>query len=180
MKDRTGAERKPATAGPAGNDSGALLAPNRDGGGPAGAAPSEWPFQSYLELGALPGAVPCARLHVRQMLWEWRLHALTDPAELIVSELVTNGLRASEVLPGSRYAAPGVSGIPALRMWLHGDRARIAVQVWDGNDQLPIRQATEPEAESGRGLMLVEALSEAWGSYKPQQSSGKVVWAILS
>src|SRR6266536_411255 len=30
-----------------------------------------WPLQTFLELGALPGAVPCARLHARQLLWEW-------------------------------------------------------------------------------------------------------------
>jgi hypothetical protein len=29
-----------------------------------------WPLRSFLELGALPGAVPCARLHTRQVLWE--------------------------------------------------------------------------------------------------------------
>jgi hypothetical protein len=33
----------------------------------------QWPLRSFLELGAFPGAVPCARLHARQMLWEWRL-----------------------------------------------------------------------------------------------------------
>ena len=31
----------------------------------------QWPLQSFLELGPLPSAVPCARLHVRQLLWEW-------------------------------------------------------------------------------------------------------------
>jgi hypothetical protein len=29
------------------------------------------PLRSYLELGALPTAVPCARLHARHVLWEW-------------------------------------------------------------------------------------------------------------
>ncbi len=32
----------------------------------------EWPLESFLELGALPSAVPCARYHCRQVLWEWR------------------------------------------------------------------------------------------------------------
>jgi hypothetical protein len=30
-----------------------------------------WLLRSYLELGALPGAVPCARLHARQLVLEW-------------------------------------------------------------------------------------------------------------
>lgn len=29
-----------------------------------------WPLRSYLELGILPSAVPCARLHARNILWE--------------------------------------------------------------------------------------------------------------
>jgi len=37
-----------------------------------------WPVQDFLELGALPGAVPSARLHTRQILWEW---ALTPPCK---------------------------------------------------------------------------------------------------
>ena|ERR1035438_767306 len=42
-------------------------------GGVARIAPfaARWPCQSFLELGALPGAAPCARLHARQVLWEW-------------------------------------------------------------------------------------------------------------
>jgi anti-sigma regulatory factor (Ser/Thr protein kinase) len=141
---------------------------------------SDWPFQSYLELGALPSAVPCARLHARQVLWEWELHALTDTAELIVSELLTNGLRAAHGLTGSRYAGHWTPGTPPLRLWLYGEPQRIAIQVWDANNQLPSRRTTELEAESGRGLLLVEALSVAWGSFRPHESTGKVVWAMAA
>ena len=140
---------------------------------------TDWPFQSCLELGALPSAVPCARLHSRQVLWEWGLRALADSVELIVSELVTNGLRASEGLTGSRYAGLWTPGVPPLRLWLHGDDKRIVIQVWDGNDKLPIRQMANASAESGRGLLLVEAVSTTWGSYQAQGSTGKVVWALV-
>ncbi len=140
---------------------------------------TDWPFQSRLELGALPSAVPCARLHARQVVWEWGLRALADPVELIVSELVTNGLQASEGLTGSRYAGRWTPGVPPLRLWLHGDDKRIVIQVWDGNDKLPIRQMANASAESGRGLLLVEAVSTTWGSYQAQGSTGKVVWALV-
>lgn len=53
-----------------------------------------WPVRSSLELGALPTSVPCARLHTRHLLWEWGLDGLVEPAELLVSELVTNAVRA--------------------------------------------------------------------------------------
>ena len=36
------------------------------------------------------------------------------------------------------------------------------------------------EAESGRGLLLVEHLSAQWGCYLPEASAGKVVWAIVT
>ena len=42
-----------------------------------------WLFRSSLELGALPTAVPCACLHVRQILWEWGLNSLAESAELL-------------------------------------------------------------------------------------------------
>ena len=45
----------------------------------------QWPLQSFLELGALPGAVPCARVHARQMLWEWGVTELADVTELVIS-----------------------------------------------------------------------------------------------
>ena len=55
----------------------------------------QWPLQSFLELGALPGAVPCARLHARHLLWEWGLAGLADSTELLVSEMITNAVQAS-------------------------------------------------------------------------------------
>jgi len=49
--------------------------------------------RSHLVLGALPSAVPCARLHAKLVLAEWGLKALAETAELLVSELVTNAVR---------------------------------------------------------------------------------------
>lgn len=153
--------------------------PHDQGQGPVAPALPEWPFQSYLELGPLPSAVPCARLHSKQVVWEWGLQALADSTELIVSELVTNGIRASGGLTGSRYGGHWTPGAPPLRLWLHGQQRQIAIQVWDANDQAPTRQATDVGADGGRGLLLVESLSTAWGSYRPSASSGKVVWAVV-
>ena len=48
---------------------------------------SGWTMGSYLELGALPSAVPSARLHARLVVGEWGLEELADDVELIVSEL---------------------------------------------------------------------------------------------
>ena len=56
----------------------------------------------------------------------------------------------------------------------------MVIQVWDGSDRPPVPQPVEPEADSGRGLLLVGALSEEWGCYTPEKSSGKVVWAVIT
>jgi len=153
--------------------------PVNAGDGPPLAAFPDSPFHSYLELGALPSAVPCARLHARQVVWEWGRQELADAVELIVSELITNGLRASEGLTGSRYAGRWTPGVPPVRLWLHSEDKRIVIQVWDGNNKLPIRQVASPSAEGGRGLLLVESVSTSWGSYQAEGSSGKVVWAVV-
>lgn len=139
-----------------------------------------WPFSSYLELGALPGAVPCARLHAKQLLWEWRLDDLAATAELLVSELVTNGQRASARLTGSRYEGRWTAGAPPVRLWLNADEERVLILVWDGDCQLPEPQSIDLDAESGRGLLLVETLSSEWGAYPLEGSTGKIVWTVVS
>ena len=143
-------------------------------------AGAQWELHTFLEFGALPSAVPCARLHARQVVWEWNLSHLADVTELVVSELVTNGLRASVGLTTSRFAGKLVVGTPPVRLWLYSDRERILVQVWDGNDQMPARKDADPGVESGRGLLIVEGLAADWGASRLARSSGKVVWAIVA
>jgi hypothetical protein len=67
-----------------------------------------------------------------------------------------------------------------VRLWLSADEYRVVIQVWDGSDRPPVPQPVEPEADSGRGLLLVGALSAEWGCYTPEKSSGKVVWAMVT
>jgi hypothetical protein len=138
-----------------------------------------WPRRSYLELGAFASAVPCARKHARLVAGEWGLSELGKTVELVVSELVTNALHASAGLTQSRYLGRWTPGIPPIRMWLCTDYRRVLIQVWDGNDQRPTSQQADIEAESGRGLWLVEMLSEDWGTYVPADATGKVVWVSI-
>jgi anti-sigma regulatory factor (Ser/Thr protein kinase) len=139
-----------------------------------------WAFHSYLALGAFPEAVPCARLHARLIVREWGLAELAEVVELVTSEIVTNAVQASEGLTGCRLDGRWRPGRPPVRLWVRCDRQRVLVQVWDGEDCLPVRQAVEPDAESGRGLLLVETLSEARGVYRAEGCSGKVVWAVVA
>jgi anti-sigma regulatory factor (Ser/Thr protein kinase) len=126
-----------------------------------------WPLRSYLELGALPSAVPCARLHTRHLLWEWGLACLTDSAELIVSEVVTNAVQITQT--GTRNAP--------VRLWLLADRTRLLMLVWDASPLPPVRVSPDGDTENGRGLLLVDALSTRWDHFR-HHSGGKVVWAV--
>jgi anti-sigma regulatory factor (Ser/Thr protein kinase) len=129
----------------------------------------QWPLNSTLELGALPGAVPCARLHTRLVLQEWGLAPLVDSTELIVSEILTNSVKATQA---AGLAAP-------VRLWLLADAARVLIQVWDATPWPPAPTAPADDAESGRGLLLVETLSARWDWYPTAEHGGKVVWAIV-
>jgi hypothetical protein len=76
---------------------------------------AHWPVQDFLELGALPGAVPSARLHARHILWEWALTSLSENAEQVVSELTTNAVAAARAMPE----------IYPIRLWLLTDKSRV-------------------------------------------------------
>jgi anti-sigma regulatory factor (Ser/Thr protein kinase) len=140
-----------------------------------GSMTSQWPLHSFLELGALDGAVPSARLHARHVLREWGLAALADDTELVVSELVTNGVQASRAMMHA-----------AIRLWLASDGTRVVVLVWDASPQPPMQVDADGDVENGRGLLLVEAVSEQWGWFPGDLAStsgggyqGKAVWAIV-
>lgn len=128
----------------------------------------EWPLGTILVLGPLPGAVPCARLHARLVTAKWGLDRLSATAELLVSELVSNAVRVS-----AQMAAR-----PPVGLRLHSDGARLLVLVSDASVLPPIRKDAAPGEETGRGLMLVEELSDRWG-WTPHRD-GKTCWFLLS
>jgi anti-sigma regulatory factor (Ser/Thr protein kinase) len=136
--------------------------------------------QSYLELSAMASAVPYARRHLRLVLGGWGLPDLADPAEQVVSELMTNAVEATYGLVGSRFCGRWSAGAPPVRLWLAADRQQVLVQVWDGSDRMPQPKDLDTGCEHGRGLWLVEALSEDWGAFRPAHASGKVTWAAVA
>jgi anti-sigma regulatory factor (Ser/Thr protein kinase) len=138
---------------------------------------SAWTFQSVLTIGALPTATPCARLHARNIVCEWGLHNLADTIELVVSELVTNAVKASTDQDQRPHYTE--RGLAYIHLRLSADQQAALVEVWDENFKLPAPSQPSLDDESGRGLMLVEALAERWGWDLPATGRGKIVWALV-
>ena len=127
-----------------------------------------WSQASRLELRPLPSAVPCARLHAKHVFREWHLAHITDDAELIVSELMTNAVKAA----GPRR------DVQPITLHLRASREHLLIQVWDALTAVPAPRPHAIDAETGRGLEIVSLLSDRWGYYHPGDG-GKVVWAAL-
>jgi anti-sigma regulatory factor (Ser/Thr protein kinase) len=141
----------------------------------------EWPLFSQLgPLGALATASRLARSYARVVLAGWDLDELADTAQLIVSELVTNAVDASNGPDGQPLYEGGRLAVVHLR--LLSDRARLLIEVWDTvPDALgaPVPQETDEYDESGRGLSIVESLSERWAWRRVPGWTGKVTWALM-
>jgi anti-sigma regulatory factor (Ser/Thr protein kinase) len=104
---------------------------------------------------------------------------ISEDVALVVSELVTNAVVASTDVAGRPKYTDASVGLPVVHLRLWSDHVRIVVEVWDQSSLVPEAKRPEPDAESGRGLVLVEALSERWGWERVLGWSGKVVWAEL-
>ncbi|MGW8556961.1 ATP-binding protein [Streptomyces tubercidicus] len=112
-----------------------------------------------------PGQV---RRALRQQLRAWGISGeLADSAELLLSELVTNAVRA-------QASADAEVGVGVRFAWSGG---RLRLEVWDASDELPVRKDAEEDEECGRGLVLVDALASCWGV--DRDGTGKTVWAEL-
>ena len=142
--------------------------------------PATWPLDDALTLGALPTAPASARMHARAVVTEWALLDLAEDISHVVSELVTNAVRASTGADGRPTYTDASAGLPVVHLRLQSDHRRVIVEVWDLSKALPVAKQPDPDAEGGRGLLLVEALTERWGWQHIPNWPGKVVWAELA
>ncbi len=133
---------------------------------------------SYLELAALSSAPFWARCHTKATLRAWHLWQETiETAELLVSELITNSIQASgSVLEPKNYA--DLAGIDRVSLTLRLLPGRIVIEVIDSNPNPPLLADADADAENGRGLLLVQALSKEWGHFF-RRTGGKTVFAVL-
>ncbi|MFD5772142.1 SpoIIE family protein phosphatase [Streptomyces fungicidicus] len=119
------------------------------------------PLRESWTVWRVPQAVGHARRFTRRTLRSWGVTADMDAALLVVSELVTNALVHTE-------------GQVRLDITLVNDRLRLAVA--DASPRTPAKPTSIGwGATGGRGILLVEAVSAAWGTLPV--SGGKQVWA---
>ncbi|GGN85435.1 ATP-binding protein [Streptomyces albiflavescens] len=118
-----------------------------------------------------------ARDFVASVLRTQRLDALVDTAALCTSELVTN-------------ACVHAKGGDGSALWLSVEPGRVRVIVYDGDENPPVARELTAEGWElgGRGLQLVDALTNGrWGTAPaarrhdgPPYPEGKAVWFDLS
>ncbi|MEU8946966.1 SpoIIE family protein phosphatase [Streptomyces sp. NPDC048489] len=110
-----------------------------------------------------PERIADARQQVRELLHDWASEDQRDSAVLLVSEILTNVLVHTD---HDALLVAEVTGDPGER--------RMRVEVTDAGDDLPHRRHPGELASSGRGLVLVEILAEAWGV--DPRGRGKSIW----
>lgn len=148
---------------------GAPPAGRSEQGSGVGTVSDEWPLVSTLELGSLPTAVGCARAHAKLVLAEWGLTPLIEDAATLTSELITNAIQASWTLPDS----------PPVTLRLLANKHLLVIEAWDQCvESYDLNRQAASDAEHGRGLTVVAALSKQWGVRRASVSF-KVVWCEL-
>jgi anti-sigma regulatory factor (Ser/Thr protein kinase) len=110
----------------------------------------------------IPSSVPAARRFVTDTLDRWALGQLCDWGALAVSELATNAVV---------HAATPFE----VELEVNGE---VVITVTDRSLGVPVARSGPLEGESGRGVHLIEALSDRWGVQVGD--SAKRVWCSVA
>ena len=117
-----------------------------------------------VRLATGPAAAAEARRRVRDAIASWRVPVDEDAALLLTSELVTNAVRHE-------------AG-QAVMLVISCAGGQLRIDVHDTSRSLPAVADVPADAETGRGLLLVETLSDEWGFYRTP--AGKAVYFMLA
>jgi anti-sigma regulatory factor (Ser/Thr protein kinase) len=117
-----------------------------------------------VRLATGPAAAAEARRRVRSAIQSWQNPVDPDTAILLTSELVTNAVRHE-------------AG-QAVMLVVTCARGQLRVDVYDTSRSWPAVADVPADAETGRGLLLVETLSDEWGFYRTP--AGKAVYFMLA
>ncbi|MGW2177815.1 ATP-binding protein [Streptomyces sp. NPDC001732] len=121
-------------------------------------------FRSVLPFEAEPAAVRDLRRGVRGQLAEWRLSAVAEEAELVVSELATNVIK---------HVGKGTAATLVLEVV----EDRLRIELHDKSYRVPVLGSAACDDECGRGLHLLVGMTADWGTLLT--ATGKSVWCEL-
>jgi anti-sigma regulatory factor (Ser/Thr protein kinase) len=133
---------------------------------------------AHIELAATPAAPYWARRHAQAALGAWQIPPdTTETALLLISELVTNAYHATTAVSGTtRARLPGPAPITQTLRYQPG---QLLIEVTDPNPNPPQPADAGQQDETGRGLLLVQALAKEWASYTPP-AGRKTVYCIIT
>jgi anti-sigma regulatory factor (Ser/Thr protein kinase) len=130
-------------------------------------------------LATLPTSPFWARRYIGQFLGSCRGIGIdtAETAELLVSELVTNAVRfAGSPASAQQYSDRVQAGLISLSVRHFGEG--LLIEVFDTDASPPVLTDAADDAENGRGLVLVDALSKEWSYFFPP-CGGKVVYCFI-
>jgi anti-sigma regulatory factor (Ser/Thr protein kinase) len=105
-----------------------------------------------------PESVPAARRFVREALHD-QSRDILEAAELMATELATNCVQHART---------------SFELTIDHGRGQIRIEVRDTGPGRPVPRSPTPQERTGRGLRIVEAMSDSWGI--DPSSRGKTVW----
>ncbi|HVB41366.1 MAG TPA: ATP-binding protein [Streptosporangiaceae bacterium] len=148
-------------------------------------------------LGLGPESAKAARDFTTATLRDWRLDSLVQEAVLIASELVTNAIRHGASCCAANGAGQALAALAQAQAELaqaelaqaelaqaqvelawRRQASRLVCVVTDQSARPPVLAPADIDAESGRGLQIVQALAASWG-WMMLGSRQKAVWAAL-
>lgn len=115
-------------------------------------------------LDAEPATAGEARSLVRAAIADWDVPVDPSVAELLTSEIVTNAIRYEVT--------------DSIRLHITCSCGHLRVYVHDSCRSAPLAADVAPDAEAGRGLLLVSLLSTTWGWFRTR--TGKAVYFTLA
>lgn len=115
------------------------------------------PLSARVDLPAEPASVGQARRFVRRVLDDWGLDDLIDTVQLLTSELATNAVLHART---------------AFAVLVSRTDNEVRVDVLDGSAVQPRSRQPSPTAATGRGVNMVAALAEQWGTTPESQLQG--------
>lgn len=140
--------------------------------------PRTTPRSAVLRFAGAEQGCGQAREFVRRTLDGWELDHCGPDAVTVVTELLANAVLHAVPHRPARRAPAGADAEIWLKLSLRRP-GHLVCAVTDPSDSPPVYpHTTDPFDEHGRGLRIIDALSEHWG-WTRQHPLGKTVWAML-